>query len=82
MLALVWNFAYPKLVGKGKAEKEENTIEPQTIKALIEKKKIGSSLMISLVILAFFAVVTNLVKDGLTTWIRKYWKILTKCRVI
>ena len=71
VLALVWNFAYPKLVGKGKAEKEENTIEPQTIKAPIEKKKIGSSLMISLVILAFFAVVTNLVKDGLTTWIPK-----------
>ncbi len=71
VLALVWNFAYPKLVGKGKAEKEENTIEPQTIKAQIEKKKIGSSLMISLVILAFFAVVTNLVKDGLTTWIPK-----------
>lgn len=71
VLALVWNFAYPKLVGKGKAEKEENTIELQTIKAPIEKKKIGSSLMISLVILAFFAVVTNLVKDGLTTWIPK-----------
>lgn len=71
VLALVWNFAYPKLVGKGKAEKEENTIEPQTIKSPIEKKKIGSSLMISLVILAFFAVVTNLVKDGLTTWIPK-----------
>lgn len=71
VLALVWNFAYPKLVGKGKAEKEENMIEPQTIKAPIEKKKIGSSLMISLVILAFFAVVTNLVKDGLTTWIPK-----------
>lgn len=71
VLALVWNFAYPKLVGKGKAEKEENTIEPHTIKAPIEKKKIGSSLMISLVILAFFAVVTNLVKDGLTTWIPK-----------
>lgn len=71
VLALVWNLAYPKLVGKGKAEKEENTIEPQTIKAPIEKKKIGSSLMISLVILAFFAVVTNLVKDGLTTWIPK-----------
>ena len=71
VLALVWNFAYPKLVGKGKAEKEENTIEPQTIKAPIEKKNIGSSLMISLVILAFFAVVTNLVKDGLTTWIPK-----------
>lgn len=71
VIALVWNFAYPKLVGKGKAEKEENTIEPQTIKAPIEKKKIGSSLMISLVILAFFAVVTNLVKDGLTTWIPK-----------
>lgn len=71
VLALVWNFAYPKLVGKGKAEKEENTIEPQTIKAPIEKKKIGSSLMVSLVILAFFAVVTNLVKDGLTTWIPK-----------
>lgn len=71
VLALVWNFAYPKLVGNGKAEKEENTIEPQTIKAPIEKKKIGSSLMISLVILAFFAVVTNLVKDGLTTWIPK-----------
>lgn len=71
VLALVWNFAYPKLVGKCKAEKEENTIESQTIKAPIEKKKIGSSLMISLVILAFFAVVTNLVKDGLTTWIPK-----------
>lgn len=71
VLALVWNFAYPKLVGKGKAGKEENTIEPQTIKAPIEKKKIGGSLMISLVILAFFAVVTNLVKDGLTTWIPK-----------
>ena len=71
VLALVWNFAYPKLVGKGTAGKEENTIEPQTIKAPIEKKKIGSSLMISLVILAFFAVVTNLVKDGLTTWIPK-----------
>ena len=71
VLALVWNFAYPKLVGKGKAEKEENTIEPQTIKAPIEKKKIANPLMVSLVILAFFAAVTNLVKDGLTTWIPK-----------
>lgn len=72
VLALVWNFAYPKLVGKGKENKEEKTlIDPQAMKAPTEKKKIAHPLMVSLVILAFFAVVTNLVKDGLTTWIPK-----------
>ena len=71
VLAVIWNLAYPKLVGKRTEDKAETPSEPLTVKKTVEKKKIGGALTSSLVILACFAVVTNLVKDGLTTWIPK-----------
>lgn len=60
-IALLWIFAYPYLV----KTKEET---PQEIKA-DEKKKGIAGLWIPIVALAFFAVVDNLTKDGLTTWV-------------
>ena len=61
-IAIVWMFAYPRLV-KGQREKEE------TVACEEGKKKSFSGLWITILALAFFAVVDNLTKDGLTTWI-------------
>ena len=60
-IALLWIFAYPHLV----TNKKETSIQVH-----VEEKKSGlAGLWIPILIMAFFAVVDNLTKDGLTTWV-------------
>ena len=60
-IALLWIVAYPHLV----KTKKEACIQVQT-----EEKKRGlTGLWIPILIMAVFAVVDNLTKDGLTTWV-------------
>lgn len=60
-IALLWIFAYPHLV--------KNKKEP-SYQVQVEEKKSGlAGLWAPILIMAFFAVVDNLTKDGLTTWV-------------
>ena len=62
-IALVWFFAYPNLVGQKDAPVENNV-------PIVMKKEKGTNIFcFSIGVLAFFAIVVNLVKDGLTTWV-------------
>lgn len=63
LVALVWLIAYPKLVQKPQTEVAEEKKRAGT------KKPLERGLLISVCIMALFAVVNNLVKDGLTTWV-------------
>ena len=61
VIALLWIFAYPHLV--------KNKKEP-SYQVQVEEKKSGlAGLWAPILIMAFFAVVDNLTKDGLTTWV-------------
>ena len=68
-VAVIWVLFVSKLVKKTKTEEVEE--EPlslstaETKNAENEKKLI----LVSIVMLAFYGVVTNLIKDGLTTWV-------------
>ncbi len=64
-VAVFWFVFYPKLVHKNL--KEDVVSIPGKIQTK-QKKKLGI-LWFPICILAFFAVVDNLVKDGLTTWV-------------
>lgn len=63
LIAVIWFIAYPKLV---RIEKEQ--LEDNPVTSLVKIKK-TNMFWISVCILAIFAVVDNLVKDGLTTWV-------------
>lgn len=63
MIAVIWLFAYPKLVKKPEKQSEE------IVQNTILKNKRNNIFWVSVCILALFAVVDNLVKDGLTTWV-------------
>ena len=69
-IALAWIFLYDKLTKACTAEKADEEVssesgdEEQTPKA-----KMGKVMVFSIVALGIFAVITNLVKDGLTTWV-------------
>ena len=63
LIAVIWLFVYPKLVKA--QEKQSNEMVQNTIL----KNKKNNIFWVSVCILALFAVVDNLVKDGLTTWV-------------
>lgn len=63
LIAVIWLFVYPKLVKA--QEKQSNEMVQNTIL----KNKKNHIFWVSVCILALFAVVDNLVKDGLTTWV-------------
>ena len=65
VIALVWVFFYPKLV----KTKTETDGETNVLRQKQPQKKVVGSLWVPIAILALFAVVNNLVKDGLTTWV-------------
>ncbi len=64
-IAVLWIFSYPKLV-KEKGEIKEGAYQLQ---AKVKKENKIGWLWLSIVMLAVFAVLDNLVKDGLTTWV-------------
>ena len=70
--ALAWIFLYDKLTNNCLGEKEKET---QSAERLLEnrgqnnKRKTGKTLLFSIISLGFFAIITNLVKDGLTSWV-------------
>ncbi len=68
LLSLLWVFSLPKLVEGCKKEyaEEEETFIPMQKGG---KGKLGVYVTLSLCLLAIFAVVVNLTKDGLTTWV-------------
>ena len=63
LIAVIWFFSYPKLTKKDNAPTENYSREVMT------KSHLNSVFWISVCVLAFYAVVDNLVKDGLITWI-------------
>lgn len=70
-IALAWIFLYDKLT---KNCLEEKNKEIQSTERLLEnreqnKDKSRKTLLFSIVSLGFFAIITNLVKDGLTSWV-------------
>ena len=68
IIALLWALSF-NLLTKNKAENEEQNEK-------IESKRLNKEILISLAVFAFFAVVTNLTKDGLTTWVPSILKEL------
>ena len=69
VVACVWLFSCSSLIAKAKGENKED--EPQ-IANVAEKKDVNYNKMLitlSICTLAIYGVATNLIKDGLTTWV-------------
>ena len=69
VVALVWIFAYPSIVKRAneEAQQEESVVVTEkTAQATAFNKPL---LMLSIVMLCIYGVATNLIKDGLTTWV-------------
>ena len=64
LIAMVWILLYPKVAVKQEVEEER----VETIKDTSKANGIGL-LWLPICVLALFAVVDNLLKDGLTTWV-------------
>ena len=62
VVAMIWFFGYSKNVSNVKTQEIKVVVENK------ENKKISASLYLSIIIICVFAVVCNLVKDGLQTW--------------
>ncbi len=68
VVALVWLFSF-KRVTEG-VEKEEISIAAEENSAKAQKGASLSSMLLGMIcLLAFFAIMVNLIKDGLTTWV-------------
>ncbi len=67
-IAVLWMISYPKLVKKQAQAVDASEKQPLAQGAQREKTKLGW-LWVPIIALAFFAVVDNLVKDGLTAWV-------------
>jgi len=66
LISIVWMIFYPKLVDKkGTKEIEQG----EAVVTQSSSKKVSPIFIVSIVILGFFAIIDNLVKDGLTTWV-------------
>ena len=65
ILSLVWFFSYEHLLAK-KVDNQENLIEETQVD---KNKKIGTFLISTIVIFSIFAIIADLIKDGLTTWL-------------
>ena len=68
--ALVWIFTYPSLVKRAneesQQEEEEEIVTEKAVQATAFNKPL---LLLSIVMLAIYGIATNLIKDGLTTWV-------------
>ena len=63
LIAIIWFFAYPKLTKKQESGQEQCSQEETA------KNGRNSAFWLSVCALAVFAIIDNLVKDGLTTWV-------------
>lgn len=69
-IALFWICFYDKLTKACVAEKSDESIVSATSEEKRNsKQKMSKVMFTSIVSLGFFAIITNLVKDGLTTWV-------------
>ena len=64
-ISILWFFAYPKLVHK----KTDTCEAVEQVRVETQKRQKNHGLLIAIAVLAFFATVDNLVKDGLTMWV-------------
>lgn len=67
IVAVVWFFLYPSLC-KTK-EREQISTDEQRKEILGESRKTDGRVILMISLLGFFAVATNLIKDGITVWI-------------
>ena len=74
--ALVWFFSFSKLTKKAKVEGEKEdeedgvvVLQAQNAEKAQGKVKMTRPILITVLLLCLFAVATNFIKDGLTTWI-------------
>ena len=70
VVAFIWLFACSGLISKAKAESGEETQASKI--AEMEKKDVNYNkmlILLSICTLALYGVATNLIKDGLTTWV-------------
>ena len=68
-VGLFWLFAFPSVVKKARAESQKAETE---LLETTPKKSEGFNkklLLLSIVMLAIYGVATNLIKDGLITWV-------------
>lgn len=69
-VGVIWIFVVPKTVKRAIEEESENEAEEQKIAATQDTGKLAKKLIyLSIVLLAFYGIATNLIKDGLTTWV-------------
>ena len=69
-IAVVWTLCYDKLTKACISEKsEESAVSETGEETRGGGKKAGGTIVFSVIALGVFAVITNLVKDGLTTWV-------------
>lgn len=70
-IALCWIIFYDKLSSACLNEKTDEEVVVGTKPEINEEPKTsaGKIMVLSIVALGFFAIITNLVKDGLTTWV-------------
>ena len=73
-VALLWLFSYSSLTKRTLADtaKEEENLEnptPVSSTQTVQQGKLPRELFVTIVLLGIFAVATNFVKDGLTTWV-------------
>lgn len=77
-VALIWLFALPSVVRRAKAaseEYEEQDRAEEIKQGTVEKRKEGKgALYLTVVVLAICAIATNLINDGLKTWVPSIMK--------
>ena len=68
-VGLLWLFAFPSVVKKARAESQK--VETELLETTPEKSEGFNRklLLLSIVMLAIYGVATNLIKDGLITWV-------------
>ena len=70
VVGIIWIIIVPSTVKKAVEEESENEAEEQKIAEKQNTGKLAKKLIyLSICVLAFFGIATNLVKDGLTTWV-------------
>ena len=73
--ALIWLFGYNKFTNIEKGEEDEEPVKVHNQLSQPQKKNdLAKGILTIIICLAFVAIVTNLVKDGLTSWASTFLK--------